>query len=366
MAINYFSQLGFDRGGEQLLRAAQGAQGIRANQQAMQINQQNMQRQQQADQQAMLQFQNAQQRARAAQGAGAFYNALNSGNTKAALKIAQQYQDDINSLGDPTFTVETVSQMMQTPEGIEQLKQMALGTTQLAAGPEQMARFSAEQAKSSQPQSMTDYQKTQTELRRQEIDLQRERAKLDAMMKAEQQQTNEIKKQELQLKIQQQQQKLDDAERQKQTNELEKNAALESGLQSTDNLLLTLDQILSTPSGVIKSATGPISTRLPTVSQDTADFEELINKFDSQAFIAQIPMLKGTGALSDAEGRKLSASLQNLSLRQSPQRLLQNVKEAKQIMDKARQNLLKKYGAEQPAEAQKPASNQDAIDWSQL
>lgn len=161
MAINYFSQLGFDRGGEQFLRAAQGAQGIRANEQAMQINQQNMQRQQQAEQQAMLQFQNEQQRARAAQGAGAFYNALNSGNTQAALQIAQQYQDDINSLGDPTFTVETVSQMMQTPEGIEQLKQMALGTTQLAAGPEQMARFSAQQADPGRQTAPTSVQEQQ-------------------------------------------------------------------------------------------------------------------------------------------------------------------------------------------------------------
>ena len=161
MAINYFSQLGFDRGGEQFLRAAQGAQGIRANERAME-------RQKQADQQAMLQFQNEQQRARAAQGAGAFYNALNAGNTQAALQIAQQYQDDINSLGDPTFTVDTVQQMMQTPEGVEQLKQMALGTTQLAAGPEQMARFTAQMAK---PAEQTEFDKfNQLEAQRRKIE----------------------------------------------------------------------------------------------------------------------------------------------------------------------------------------------------
>ena len=168
MAINYFSQLGFDQGANQFMQAAQGAQGLRANEQAMQMNSQNMQRQQAADQQAMLKFASEQQRQQAAQGAGAFYNALNSGNDQAALQIAQQYQQDINSLGDPSFTVKSVVELMKTPEGKEQLKQMSLGMVQMAGGPEQMARFTAAQAK---PQEQTTFEQfNQLEAQRQQIE----------------------------------------------------------------------------------------------------------------------------------------------------------------------------------------------------
>jgi hypothetical protein len=143
--INYFESLGFGDSVGKALNVAQGVQSLSANKQAMQMNESNMQRQQQADQSAMLKFSNDQQKQRAAQGAGAFYNALNSGNTQGALQIASQFQDDINTLGDPSFTVESVAQLSQTPEGVEQLKQMSLGMIQLAAGPEQMARFTAQQ-----------------------------------------------------------------------------------------------------------------------------------------------------------------------------------------------------------------------------
>lgn len=144
--INYFEGLGFGNQGQKMLQGAQGFQALRANEQAMKQREQQAQRQQQADQQAMLQFQSEQQRQRAAQGAGAFYNALNAGNDQAALALAQEYAQDINSLGDPSFTVDSVAKLMQTPEGKEQLKQMSLGMVQIAAGPEQVARFTAQQA----------------------------------------------------------------------------------------------------------------------------------------------------------------------------------------------------------------------------
>jgi hypothetical protein len=105
---------------------------------------------QQKEQAAQIKFANDQQKARAAQGAGAFYNALNSGNKQAALVIAQQYQDEINGLGDPSFTVDSVSELLQTPEGTEQLKQMSLGMVQMAGGPEQFAKFTQEQRKPAQ------------------------------------------------------------------------------------------------------------------------------------------------------------------------------------------------------------------------
>ena len=109
-------------------------------------------------------------------------------------------------------------------------------------------------------------------------------------------------------------------------------------------MLNTADRILKTPIGVIGSAAGPVSSRMPTLSQDTADFEALVETLGSQSFIAQIPNIKGMGALSNAEGEKLQAALQNFSLRQSPERLLENVKEAQRLVMKARKNMTARSG----------------------
>ncbi len=148
---------------------------------------------------------------------------------------------------------------------------------------------------------------------------------------------NQIKREENQLKLQELVQKRDEAVR-------TKAADLESARANMDNMLNTADRILKTPIGVVGSAAGPVSSRMPTLSQDTADFEALVETLGSQSFMAQIPNIKGMGALSNAEGEKLQAALQNFSLRQSPERLLENVKEAQRLVMKARKNMTARSG----------------------
>jgi len=148
---------------------------------------------------------------------------------------------------------------------------------------------------------------------------------------------NQIKREENQLKLQDMVQKRDEAVR-------TKAADLESARTNMDNMLNTADRILKTPVGVVGSAAGPVSSRMPTLSQDTADFEALVETLGSQSFLAQIPNIKGMGALSNAEGEKLQAALQNFSLRQSPERLLENVKEAQRLVMKARKNMTARSG----------------------
>ena len=159
-------------------------------------------------------------------------------------------------------------------------------------------------------------------------------AAIDGQLKREQ---NELKRQELQ-------QKLADAQAARDAKVREKVATVESARMNIDNMMTTADRILNTPIGVVEDATGPISSRMPTLSQDTADFESLIDNLDAQAFLAQIPNIKGMGALSDAEGKKLAAALQNFSLKQSPERLLENVREAQRLLLKARANIASQHG----------------------
>ena len=149
--------------------------------------------------------------------------------------------------------------------------------------------------------------------------------------------TNVLRQKELQ-------QKIDDAKEKRDTADREQRATLANQSADIDNFINTATRIKQTPRDIINAATGPIASRLPTTNQGVADFEALVETLGSQAFLAQIPKIKGTGNLTEKEGDKLQASLQNLSLKQSPDRLLANVDEAVRLLEKARVTITARSG----------------------
>jgi hypothetical protein len=76
---------------------------------------------------------------------------------------------------------------------------------------------------------------------------------------------------------------------------------------------------------VLGDVAGPVRGKLPTVTGPSADAESAIETLKSQVFLQQIKNMKGMGALSEKEGDKLTASVANLSLTQSPERLQKNI-----------------------------------------
>jgi hypothetical protein len=150
-------------------------------------------------------------------------------------------------------------------------------------------------------------------------------------------QGNTLKAQENALKLQEMIDKRNDAVR-------GKAAEVEAARFNIDNMLNTADRVLKTPKSVISSAAGPISSRIPTLSSDTSDFESLVETLGSQAFLSQLPNIKGMGQLSNTEGDKLQAALQNMSLKQSPERLVENVKEAQRLLLKVRKSVAARSG----------------------
>lgn len=174
-----------------------------------------------------------------------------------------------------------------------------------------------------------------------DILINKENARIAALKVAQDKETNILRRQELQQKIDEAKEKRDAADR-------DQKATFNSQIADIDNFLNTAERIKQTPIKIIESATGPISSRLPTTNQDVSDFESLVETLGSQVFIAQIPKIKGTGALSEKEGDKLQASVQNLSLKQSPARLIENVNEAVRLMGKARNNLSVRAGLPAP------------------
>jgi hypothetical protein len=171
-----------------------------------------------------------------------------------------------------------------------------------------------------------------------DIDIAKQNSRIAAMNAATAKEGNALKRQENEIKLKEMIDKRDATVR-------EKVAEVESARGDMDNFLNTADRILATPKNVVARATGPIDARMiPTFRESTADFEALVETLGSQAFMSQIPKMKGAGALSEKEGDKLQSSLQNLSLKQSPERLLENVKEAQRLILKGRATLAKRSG----------------------
>jgi hypothetical protein len=295
----------------------------------------------------------------------------NSGREKEAAS----YDDAANFVDiDPVFARNTIlSTMARLPGGEQYLKNVdqALGTiraegkapaelkkaisdadkavseaitaqAQATNAPEKAAadaKRATADAEKARIESQYEEQKIKLGLRKTEEDIiiNKENARIAALNAAQAKETNELRRAELKHKIDDATEKRDQADR-------DQKATLINQVADIDNFVNTATRIKQTPRDIINSATGPIASRLPTTNQDVADFESLVETLGSQAFLAQIPKIKGTGNLTEKEGDKLQASLQNLSLKQSPDRLLANVDEAVRLLEKSRTNITARSG----------------------
>lgn len=165
-----------------------------------------------------------------------------------------------------------------------------------------------------------------------------------AMMNAQiARETNDMKRQELALKVQDAQMERDEKVR-------AKVAEVNATRTDIDNMLSTVQQALDTSKLVRWGAAGPIAGHVPgaVMGSEVNDFREVLKTLKSQTKLQQLKNLKSTGAtmgaLNESEGEALEKSLVNLSVTQSPERLLANLNEAKRLLGKFRSNLTTKYG----------------------
>jgi len=309
-----------------------------------------------------------QQKARVNQ-ASQVYAALESGQPDIAQNILEEqalaYRNsgmdkEAKTLEDLSKMVELSPETAATSTGLflasamgaedftETFTKLQSERRQAALAPEELteaqakARQAAVKANFAESKEALDLQKQGWDIFKiqEDVKIAKENSRIAAIKAQLEREKNELKKQELS-------QKLEEAERKRAEELRGKVADVRSASSNIDNMLNTADRIISTPAGVIDDATGPIESRLPTIDQDVSDFESLIENLDAQAFLSQIPNLKGLGALSDAEGKKVTAALQNFNLKQSPQQLISNVKEAQRLLLKARENISRRYGVPQ-------------------
>lgn len=207
-----------------------------------------------------------------------------------------------------------------------------------ATGAEADATTKQVTAKYAEPVALADLEKKGWDIKAIQSDIayKREQNRIAAMNAAANREGNDLKRQELKLKIQEAQNALDEKIR-------GRVAEAEGGASSIDNMLNTIERTKAAPG--LNNVLGSIEGRLPSMFSDkNADAEALIETLGSQAFVAQIPSIKGTGALSDAEGKKLQSALQSLDRKQSEKQFRANLDEAARLLKKARENLSKRTG----------------------
>ena len=180
-----------------------------------------------------------------------------------------------------------------------------------------------------------------------DIEFKKQSTRIAAMNASLAREGNDLKRQELQLKI-------EDAKSARDGKVREKVATAEAGANNIDNMLNTVERIKSNKSlnSVVGSLEGKsyypntvMGTANPFGNGDErADAIALIETLGSQAFLAQIPSIKGMGALSNTEGDKLQSALQNLSRAQSEGQFRANLDEAARLLKKGRESLEKSSG----------------------
>ena len=105
-------------------------------------------------------------------------------------------------------------------------------------------------------------------------------------------------------------------------------------LASFDTMLGTLDRLGSHP-GLARSVGIPgVFPTMP--GSDSANFQAELESFQSQAFIPMVSQLKGMGALSDAEGKKLTAAVGALNPRMGEKAFRESVDRITTEMTSAR------------------------------
>lgn len=110
-----------------------------------------------------------------------------------------------------------------------------------------------------------------------------------------------------------------------------------SQIASFDTMLGTLDRLGKHP-GLARSV-GLVGA-LPTVpGSDSANFQAELNTFQSQAFLPMVAQLKGMGALSDAEGKKLTAAVGALDPKMGEKAFRESVKRITDDMEAARNRM---------------------------
>jgi len=231
----------------------------------------------------------------------------NSGNTA----LAQNYEMMAKvAETNPDFAMSSMGMVLATvPNGDKILKNLS-----------EAKALSGEDIESKYKMEMMEDKKINTRIRALEAKLRKE--------------TNDLKKEELWLK-------LNDLKEQHQQKKQARAAEADTAATTFDTTLNTVDQILNHPA--FETATGWSSFVAAVPGTEAKDFSALVDTLKSKLFTMEVSKMKGMGALTEAEGRKLTDAIQNLDRSQTSGAFRKNVKEIRKYIEKGRSTIENKF-----------------------
>ena len=157
--------------------------------------------------------------------------------------------------------------------------------------------------------------------------------------------TNQIKLEELKQKQVDVRQKADVARADRQ-------AAAQGAVDTFSTALDSLGELEKSPG--LSKAVG-VRSAFPTIpGSDAANFEARLDTFKAQTFLPMVSSLKGMGALSDAEGKKLSDAVGALSPKMSEDAFRSSIGKIRNQLESKLGSVKKQFDYQEPA-AQAPA-----------
>ncbi|EOY4663681.1 DNA transfer protein [Escherichia coli] len=158
----------------------------------------------------------------------------------------------------------------------------------------------------------------------------------------------QIARESNQLKLEELKQKQADVRQKADIARADKQAAAQGAVDTFSTALDSLNEIEQSPG--LSKAVG-IRSAFPTVSgSDAANFEARLDTFKAQTFLPMVQSLKGMGALSDAEGKKLSDAVGALSPKMSEKAFRDSIGKIRNQLESKLSTVKKQFDYQEPVQ----------------
>ncbi|HAV9298723.1 TPA: acyltransferase [Escherichia coli] len=167
----------------------------------------------------------------------------------------------------------------------------------------------------------------------------------------------QIARESNQLKLEELKQKQADVRQKADIARADRQAAAQGAVDTFSTALDSLNEIEKSPG--LSKAVG-IRSAFPTVpGSDAANFEARLDTFKAQTFLPMVQSLKGMGALSDAEGKKLSDAVGALSPKMSEKAFRDSIGKIRNQLESKLSTVKKQFDYQEPVQntpAQQPTT----------
>lgn len=175
----------------------------------------------------------------------------------------------------------------------------------------------------------------------------------------------QIARESNQLKLEELKQKQADVRQKADIARADRQAAAQGAVDTFSTALDSLNEIEQSPG--LSKAVG-IRSSFPTVpGSDAANFEARLDTFKAQTFLPMVQSLKGMGALSDAEGKKLSDAVGALSPKMSEKAFRDSIGKIRNQLESKLSTVKKQFDYQDPVQntpgQQSPAGSNFSSLW---